>query len=102
MFRNCLDSGQNLHRAIIKSNDALTYKFLNQTARRHDEARKLFEEIIHINFIKSEYSRYKETIQTTINQKAKAEYRGAFFSKTEAEEMNRKAERFLKAVEEIV
>lgn len=31
---------------IIKANDALTYKFLNATAKRHDDARHLFEGIV--------------------------------------------------------
>lgn len=82
--------------SIIKANDALTLKFLNTTARKHDEARKLFEELIKRNFIKSEYANYKDIIQDAINNKAKAEYRAAFFSKNDFEDMSRKAEKFLK------
>ncbi|MDO8642695.1 MAG: hypothetical protein Q7R76_03860 [Candidatus Woesearchaeota archaeon] len=32
--------------AIIKANDALTFKYMNITARRHDDARRLFEDLI--------------------------------------------------------
>lgn len=88
--------------AIIKGNDALTFKFLNTTARRHDDARRLFEDLVRRNFIKSEYSRYKETIQEAINNKAKSEYRLAFFSKNDAEIMIKRAERFLSVVETIL
>lgn len=88
--------------AIIKANDALTSKYLNQVAQRHDEARRLFEELIRRNFIKSEYSSYKDILQEAINQKARAEYRAAFFSKNDADNMIRKAEKFLKAVGEII
>ena len=88
--------------AIIKANDALTFKYLNQVAQRHDEARKLFEELIKRNFIKCEYSHYKDIIQEAITQKARAEYRAVFFSKNDAENMIRKAEKFLKMVEEII
>lgn len=82
--------------SILKANDALTVKFLNTTARRHDEARKLFEELIKRNFIKSEYANYKDIIQDAVNNKAKAEYRASFFGKNDFEDMLRKAEKFLK------
>lgn len=88
--------------AIIKANDALTFKFMNITARRHDDARRLFEDLVKKNFIKSEYSDYKQIIQDAINNKAKAEYRGAFFSKNDFEEMRGKAEKFIKMVDEVV
>ena len=82
--------------SIIKANDSLTVKFLNTTARRHDEARKLFEELIKRNFIKSEYAQYKDIVQDAISNKAKAEYRASFFSRHDFEDMLRKAEKFLK------
>ena len=88
--------------AIIKANDALTIKFMNITAKRHDDARRLFEDLLKKNFIKSEYSNYRQTIQEAINNKAKAEYRGVFFSKNDFETLYRKAEKFLKMVEETI
>lgn len=78
--------------AIIKANDALTMKLLNQTARRHDDARRLFEDLIKRNLIKQQYAQYKQIIQDAINNKAKAEYRGSFFSKSDFEQLQRKAE----------
>ncbi|MCG2717832.1 MAG: hypothetical protein L6408_03225 [Nanoarchaeota archaeon] len=69
--------------AIIKANDALTFKFLNTIAKRHDDARRLFEDLIKKNFIKAEYSSHKNIIQEAINNKSKAEYRAAFFSKND-------------------
>ena len=88
--------------AIIKANDALTFKFMNITAKRHDDARRLFEDIIKRNFVKAEYSNYKEIIQDAINNKAKAEYRGALFSKNDSDTMIRKADKFIKMVQEII
>lgn len=88
--------------SIIKANDALTFKFMNATARRHDDARRLFEDLIKKNFVKSEYANYNQIIQDAINNKAKADYRGAFFSKNDFEEMKRKAEKFIKMAGEIV
>lgn len=88
--------------AIIKANDALTFKFMNTTARRHDDARRLFEDLIKKNFVKAKYANYKQIIQDAINNKAKAEYREAFFSKNDFERMKRGAEKFLKMVEDII
>ena len=88
--------------SIIKANDALTFKFMNITAKRHDDARKLFEDLIKKNFVKAEYANYRNIIQDAITNKAKADYRGSFFSKNDFEDMKRKAEKFLKMAEEIV
>lgn len=88
--------------AILKANDSLTYKFMNMTARRHDDARRLFEDLIKKNFVKAEYSQYKQIVQDAISNKAKAEYRGAYFSRNDAEGMIRKAEKFVRMAEEIV
>jgi len=88
--------------AIIKANDALTFKFMNITARRHDDARRLFEDLIKKNFIKAEYSNYKYIIQNAIEDKARADYRSGFFSKNDFETMKIKAEKFIKMVEEII
>ena len=88
--------------AIVKANDALTFKFMNITARRHDDARRLFEDFIKKNFVKAEYAGYRDIIQDAISNKAKAEYRGAFFSKNDFEQMQRKAEKFIKMTGEII
>src|SRR3990167_6129808 len=88
--------------SIIKANDALTFKFMNITAKRHDDARRLFEDLIKKNFAKAEYANYRDIIQDAISNKAKAEYRGAFFSKNDFEQMQRKAEKFIKMAAEII
>ena len=87
--------------SIIKANDALTYKYLQQVARRHDEAPKLFEEAIKQHGLDSKAS-YKHIIYEAISNKAKAEYRGTFFSKNNFESMKRNAEKFIKMTEELV
>lgn len=88
--------------AIIKANDALTFKFMNVTARRHDDARRLFEDMVKKHFVKANHANYKHIIQEAINNKAKAEYRGGFFSKKDFQEMLKKAERFVRMAEELV
>ena len=81
--------------AIIKANDALTYKYLNTIAQRHDDARRLFEELCKKNLIKSDFANYKQILQEVINSKAKAEYRAAYFSKADFDNLARKAEKFI-------
>lgn len=88
--------------AVIKANDALTFKFSHVTAKRHDDARRLFEELIKKNCIDAKYAHYKQIIQDAINQKAKAEYRGAFFSKNEWSDLCTKTDKFLKMAEEML
>ena len=88
--------------AVIKANDALTVKFMQKTARRHDEARMLFEELIKKGAIKPEYSKHKQTIQDAISQKARAEYRISYFSKKDYEDLRRNADKFIKMVSEVV
>lgn len=88
--------------AIIKANDALTFKYLNTTARRHDEARRLFEDLIKRNLIKPEYAKYNQIIQDAINDKAKSEYRVSSFSKNDFDDIKRKAKKFIKMAEVIL
>ena len=87
--------------SVLKANDSLTMKFMGLTARRHDDARRLFEDLVKKNFIKAQYADCKQIIQDAINNKAKAEYRGCFFSKSDFESMKRDAEKFLKMVGEV-
>ena len=84
--------------ALIKANDALTYKFLNVTARRHDDARRLFEEMIRSGCLDSSFAHHKDTLQDAINSKARAEYKGAYFSKADFLRMQRKAADFVDMV----
>jgi len=81
--------------AVLKANDAITTMFLQKTARKHDEAKKLFDEMIKDKRIEAEYAHYRAIIEEAIRNKAKAEYKIAFFSKKSYEDLERKAEKFL-------
>ncbi len=81
--------------AILKANDALTLRFLSTTARRHDDARRLFEEMVRAHHIRPAYADSSNLIQDAINDKARAEYRGGVFSKRDSDRLLAKAERFL-------
>lgn len=88
--------------AILKANDALTYKFLTATAKRHDDAPRLFEDLIKKNLIKAEYANYRSILHEAIGNKAKAEYRGSYFSKNDFDSMRRNAEKFIKMAGTII
>lgn len=88
--------------AILKANDALTFKFYTKTAKRHDDARRLFLDLIHDNLVRQDYASFADIIQDAVSNKAKAEYRLAYFSKNDYEGMKRKAEKFIKMASEII
>lgn len=84
---------------ILKANDALTTRFFQKTARKHDEARKFFEDLIKERKIEGEYANYSLIIQEAISNKSKAEYKVSFFSKNSYADFERKAEKFLEMAE---
>ena len=88
--------------SVMKANDALTIKFMNKVARRHDETRTLFGELIKQRHVQEKYSDYKNILQDAINDKEKAECQSSVFSKNDFDVFQRKAEKFLSMVEEIV
>ena len=88
--------------AILKANDALTTKFLQKTARKHDEARKFFNEMIEEKRLEAQYAHYDQVIQDAIRNKSKAEYKVSFFSKNSYEDFARKAEKFVEMVDKTI
>ena len=88
--------------AIIKANDALIFKFTGTIPKRHDDARRLFEDLIKKNFIPSDYTKLKQTIQDAIDNKTKAEYRGGYFSKSDYDSLARKAKNFIDSAGKII
>lgn len=91
---------QSIH-AIIRANDALTIKFLNRRAMRHDEAPQLFLELVRLNKIPAEYADLRTSVLSpAIQTKSKADYKGLSSSKADAERWVRMAEKFMKSTKE--
>jgi len=82
--------------SIIRANDALSTRFLNRHALRHDQAPKLFLELIQSNKIPSEYAPLRSIVTDAVQLKSHVDYRGKEMSKKEAIEWLRNAEKFLK------
>jgi len=84
--------------AIIKANDALIFKFLNVLPKKHDDAKRLFKDLVDEKKVDPKYANYADIVQEAITLKARAEYSGKYFSKNDLENITKKAERFIKMV----
>lgn len=91
---------QSIH-SIIRANDALTLNFLNKRATRHDDAQKLFLDLVRLNKIPSRYAELRKVVLLpAIMTKSKADYKGLNANRKDAEKWINLAERFLNAVKE--
>jgi len=93
--------GQAIH-AMIKANDALTMKFLKRRSSRHEDALKLFKELIAQNKIPAKYAKLREALGDAVADKSDFDYKGKEVGKDEAERRIRNARQFLSAVREIL
>jgi len=100
--RNTVTVAQAVH-SIIKANDALTLRFLDMRATRHDEAVKMFSTIVQLGKIPQSFSGLGTAVlRPAVEMKSKADYKGVYASKADAERWIARAERFLKFVESLV
>lgn len=90
---------QSIH-SIIRANDALTVEFLGRQAMRHDDAQRLFLDLVRLNKIPSKFADLRKIIIAAVQLKSKADYRGIEVSKKEAEKWVRNAEKFLDSARE--
>ena len=82
--------------AIIRANDALTFKFLKKRAFRHDEAPELFMELIRKKIISNEDKRVRdEILGPAIQIKSGVDYRGQKINELKAAQWIAYAEKFL-------
>ncbi|MDI6903349.1 MAG: hypothetical protein QMC77_06410 [Methanocellales archaeon] len=87
--------------SIIRANDALTLKFLKKRAMRHDDAVRLFRDLIGLNKIPSKFADLGSTIIIpAVQTKSKADYKGIEVSKAGAERWLRKAQKFIECAKE--
>ncbi|MCX9083603.1 MAG: HEPN domain-containing protein [Candidatus Methanoperedens sp.] len=87
-------TAQAIH-AIIKANDALSLKFLNTRAKRHDDAISLFMRLVRENKIPQEEARNRDTLTIAVNEKSKYDYTGQPISKRDAQRMVLNAIKFV-------
>jgi len=89
--------------SIIRANDALTLRFLNKRAIRHADAASMSLGIAQSGRISPEFSRLRKAVLIpAIDMKSKADYKGVYVGRADAERWIARAERFLEAVENCV
>jgi hypothetical protein len=88
--------------SILKANDALTMRYLERRAMRHDQAILLFQDLIRQNKIPSEEARYSDILIRAIQEKSAYDYGGKWASKAKAEHWVRDARKFLSLAERYV
>ncbi len=86
--------------SIIRANDALTVKFLGRQAMKHDDAQRLFLELVRLNKIPAKFADLRNIIISAVQMKSKADYKGVEISKNEAGKWIRNAEKFLSSAKE--
>ena len=98
--RHTVVVAQSIH-AIIRANDALTMKFLGKRAIRHDDAPRLFLDMVTGNKIPPQHADLRKTVLIpAVQTKSQADYKGTSFSRKDALIWIGKAERFLKAAKD--
>ena len=88
--------------SMIKANDALTLHFLGRRSTRHEDASKLFGELVRAHKIPPPHTQLRALLTDAISEKSEYDYKGREVSRTGALRWIRAAERFLSAVREIL
>ncbi len=81
--------------SIIRTNDALTLRFLGRTATRHDDAHILFGKLIKQGKLPEGEIKFQLIVARAMQEKSGADYGKGEFSKKQMEEFIEDAERFL-------
>ncbi len=97
--RYAVVAAQCIH-SIIRANDALSLKFLNQRAKQHSDAAVLFLELIKRNKIKSSEAKFRDILIKTAREKSSIEYYGEAITSAEASKWLENTENFLKMTRE--
>jgi uncharacterized protein (UPF0332 family) len=61
--------------------------------------RRFFSNWLRRNYLPSEEARHRDTLTEAIREKSAADYHAEFFSKQDAEDLIRKAEKFVEMTE---
>ncbi|MBS3125733.1 hypothetical protein J4211_05820 [Candidatus Woesearchaeota archaeon] len=89
--------------SIIRANDALTNRFLFETAKAHEDAPRLFLKLIENGKIDKGYKNLAhEIIAPAIRIKSLVDYRGATITQPTAATWLENTKRFLNMVKEIL
>ncbi|MEE9236683.1 MAG: hypothetical protein V3U52_02695 [Thermoplasmata archaeon] len=99
--RHTVAVAQTIH-ALFRANDALTVRLLNRRSTRHDDAAKLFSDLVRYNNIDPKYAGFRELAIKAVSEKSKYDYKGTEVSAKVAARWINDTERFISAVKEII
>ncbi len=88
--------------AMIRANDALTSRYLGRRSTRHEEASRLFGELLKQNKIPAKYAGLRNILMRAVSEKSEYDYKGTEVGSRVAKRWVREARRFIDAVKEIL
>lgn len=92
----------NLIHCVIRANDALLLSFNRDKPSNHENAASRFTSLIDDRGLMDKYGRYEKNIRDILGEKTPAEYTGKNYGDDQIEKYQKKADRFLKAVKELI
>jgi hypothetical protein len=84
--------------AIIRANDAVSLRFLNMKATRHDDASMVFSKLLQQGKIPGENRRFLRLLQKAMADKSGADYGKSSFGYEDAKKYVEEAEEFVAAM----
>lgn len=88
--------------AIIRTNDALSLKFLGYKATRHDDAAIVFAKLVREGKLPESAKPFKDLIAGAMRDKSGADYGKASFSYEDAKEYAERAESFVAMAKDVL
>ncbi|MFH0817362.1 MAG: hypothetical protein V1909_01885 [Candidatus Micrarchaeota archaeon] len=88
--------------AIIRTNDALSLKFLGHTPTRHDDAAIVFAKLVREGKLPDRAKPFKDLIADSMRDKSDADYGKASFSYEDAKEYVERAESFVAMAKDVL
>lgn len=88
--------------AIIRTNDALSLKFLGHKATRHDDAAVIFAKLFREGKLPDSAKEFKNLVANAMRDKSGADYGKASFSVEDAKEYAEQAESFLAMAKDVL
>ncbi|MCJ2670134.1 MAG: hypothetical protein LN416_06460 [Candidatus Thermoplasmatota archaeon] len=88
--------------AMIRANDALTVRYLGRRSTRHEDAGRMFGELLRRNKIPAEYAGLRNVLMRAVSEKSEYDYKGTEVGSRVAKRWVREARRFIDAVKEML
>jgi uncharacterized protein (UPF0332 family) len=88
--------------AMIRANDALTARYLGRRSTRHEEATRLFGELLKQGRIPAKYAGLRNVLKRAVSEKSEYDYKGTEVGSRVAKRWVREARTFINAVKEML